>query len=53
MPQSMALQQEPVRNRAEVLYITSNGQVQPFEGGGRRQGQSTSSFLLYLIYSFF
>jgi len=31
---------EPIPNKAEVLYMTPNGQLQPFEGGGQRRGKS-------------
>ena len=35
---------EPVPQKAEVLYMTPNGQLQPFEGGGPRRGRSRSLF---------
>lgn len=41
MPSDMAINyQEPNANRPEVLYMTANGQIQSFEGGGQRRGKS-------------
>jgi len=35
--------------RAEVLYMTPNGQLKPFEGGGQHRGKSTFLISLYFI----
>ncbi len=40
---------EPIPNKAEVLYMTPNGRLHPFEGGLRRRGRSIFSILLYVI----
>jgi hypothetical protein len=38
----------PVPNKAEVLYMTPNGQLNSFEGDGQRRGKSIVSILLFL-----
>ena len=43
MPTDMAINyQEPNTNRSEFLYMTPNGQIQPFEGGGQRRAKSVT-----------
>lgn len=37
---------ESAPQKAEVLYMTPNGQLQPFEGGGRRSGNSANVTLI-------
>ena len=43
--------EEPAPQKAEVLYMTPNGQLQPFEGGGRRPGNRAEITLIrfYLV----
>jgi hypothetical protein len=46
MPPDMAINyQPPTSNKAEVLYMTPNGQYKTFEGGTKHRGKSIFSIL--------
>ncbi|CAF0729846.1 unnamed protein product [Rotaria sordida] len=46
LPSSMMINHEqPSPNKAEVLYMTPNGKLQPLEGGGRNRGKTKTIIL--------